>query len=297
VNAVPAGRNIAASIRQRLLNRARANGEDFQLLLDRYAVERFLYRLSVSNVRDEFLLKGALLFTLWFNVGYRPTRDADFLGYGPRDGAALAKTVRGICAIECEDGIAFDADSIKVAEIREHASYQGLRVTLRADLDKARCTLQLDVGYGDAVTPAPVDITFPVLLEHLPAPKLRAYPRETVFAEKLEAIALLGIANSRMKDYFDLWALAREGAMDIDRLGEAIAATFARRGTSLPAPMPLGLTAAFSEDAQKRTQWNAFVARNRLDAPDLDTVVEALASFLQRPLTRARRIEPERKDA
>ena len=287
MNAVPAPRNIAASIRQRLLNRARVNGEDFQLLLDRYAVERFLYRLSVSNVRDEFLLKGALLFTLWFNAAYRPTRDADFLGYGPRDGEALARTIRRICAIECEDGIAYDPDSIKVVEIREHASYQGLRATLRAELDRARCTLQLDVGYGDAVTPAPVDITFPGLLDDLPAPALRAYPRETVFAEKLEAIAQLGIANSRMKDYFDLWALAREGAMDTRALGKAITATFNRRETPLPASMPVGLTTSFSEDAQKRRQWNAFVTRNRLGAPALNAVVEVLATFVEEPLKQA----------
>lgn len=289
--------NLAASVRQRLLDRARARGEDFQLLLDRYAVERFLYRLSISDVRDEFLLKGALLFTLWFNAPHRPTRDADFLGYGPRDAQTLAETVRRICAIECEDGIAYDPDSIKVVEIRENATYQGLRVTLRAELDKARCMVQLDMGYGDAVTPGPVEITYPGLLDDLPAPNLRAYPRETVFAEKLEAIAQLGIANSRMKDYFDLWALAREGAMDIHELGEAIAATFTRRGTPLPAPMPTGLTAAFSENTQKQQQWNAFVARNRLDAPALDAVVEALAAFVQEPMTHARRTTPGRENA
>ncbi len=175
-----------------------------------------------------------------------------------------------------------------MVEIREHATYQGLRVTLRAELDKARCIVQLDVGYGDAVTPGPVDIRFPGLLDDLPAAALHAYPRETVFAEKLEAIAQLGITNSRMKDYFDLWALAGEGAMDIHELGRAIAATFARRDTPLPAPMPAGLTAAFSGNAQKQRQWNAFVARNRLDAPALDAVVEILATFVREPLTHAR---------
>jgi predicted nucleotidyltransferase component of viral defense system len=289
VSAERAARNLAASIRQRLLDRARARGEDFQLLLDRYAVERLLYRLSISDVRDEFLLKGALLFALWFNTPHRPTRDADFLGNGPRDSRALAGTIRRVCAIECEDGISYDPDSIKVVEIREQAAYQGLRVTLRAELDKARCIVQLDVGYGDAVTPGPVDIRFPGLLDDFPTPALRAYPRETVFAEKLEAMAQLGITNSRMKDYFDLWALAREGAMDIHELGRAIAATFARRGTPLPAPTPTGLTAAFSGDVQKQRQWKAFVARNRLDAPALDAVVEALAIFVEEPLALAAR--------
>lgn len=176
-----------------------------------------------------------------------------------------------------------------MVEIREHATYQGLRVTLRAELEKARCIVQLDVGYGDTVTPGSVDIRFPGLLDDLPTPALRAYPRETIFAEKLEAIAQLGIANSRMKDYFDLWALACEGAMDIHELGRAIAATFARRGTPLPAPTPTGLTAAFSDDAEKQRQWNAFVARNRLDAPALDVVVEVLAIFVEDPLALAAR--------
>lgn len=288
MSAARVSRNLAASVRQRLLDRARARGEDFQLLLDRFAVERLLYRLSISDERDEFLLKGALLFTLWFHDAHRPTRDADFLGYGPRDARTLVETVRRICVIECEDGIAYDPDSIKVAEIREHATYQGLRVTLRAELDKARCIVQLDVGYGDTVTPGPIDITYPGLLDDLPTPALRAYPRETVFAEKLEAIAQLGIANSRMKDYFDLWALAGEGAMDIDELGQAIAATFARRGTPLPTSIPIGLTTAFSEEKQKQRQWKAFVARNRLDALALDAVVDVLASFVEEPLRRAR---------
>lgn len=285
-------RNLAASIRQRLLDRARARGEDLQLLLDRYAVERLLYRLSISEARDEFLLKGALLFTLWFNAPHRPTRDADFLGYGPRDARALAETVRRICAMECEDGIAYDPDSIKVGEIREHATYQGLRVTLRADLDNARCIVQLDVGYGDVITPGPIDVNFPGLLDDLPAAILHAYPRETVFAEKLEAITQLGMVNSRMKDYFDLWALACEDAMDLHELAKAIAATFARRGTPLPAPMPTGLTATFSDDAQKQRQWNTFVAKNRLDAPALDAVIETLATFVGGPIKRARQTKP-----
>jgi predicted nucleotidyltransferase component of viral defense system len=222
-------RNLAASIRQRLLDLARARGEDFQLLLDRYAVERLLYRLSVSEAHHDFLLKGALLFAVWFDTPHRPTRDADFLGFGPADAARLAETVRRVCAINGDDGIAYDAASIQVQEIREQANYQGLRVNLRATLGNARCMVQLDVGYGDAVTPAPAEIVYPSLLDDLPAPRLRAYPRETVFAEKLEAMVVLGIANSRMKDYFDLRALAREGAMDSDNLANAIAATFQRR--------------------------------------------------------------------
>jgi predicted nucleotidyltransferase component of viral defense system len=288
VNAQKSPRNRAASIRQRLLDRAHTQGEDFQLLLDRYAVERLLYRLSMSDDRDRFLLKGALLFSLWFHEKHRPTRDADFLGFGAPDAGELSETVRRLCAVEYDDGLSYDIASIRVQEIRENARYQGLRVTLRAELDRAICNVQLDVGYGDAVTPAPVEVTYPPLLADLPAPMLRAYPRETVFAEKLEAIAQLGIANSRMKDYFDLLALAREDAMDLHDLSRAIAVTFERRKTGFPDPLPVGLTQAFALDAQKQKQWSAFLARNRLEAPTLDVVIEELARFLHTPLDDAK---------
>jgi predicted nucleotidyltransferase component of viral defense system len=281
-------RNLAASIRQRLLDLARERGEDFQAILDRYAVERLLYRLSVSDQRNAFLLKGALLFAVWFDAPHRPTRDADLLGFGEPDAARLGDSVARLCAIAAGDAITYDATTIRVQEIREQASYPGLRVNLRAELDDARCNVQLDVGFGDAVTPAPVEAEYPGLLADLPSPRLRVYPRESVYAEKLEAIAQLGIANSRMKDYFDLLALAREGAIDAATLARAIAATFERRGTPLPEAMPLGLSAEFARDAGKRQQWNAFLNRNRLKAPSLDATIEEIARFLDRPLTRAR---------
>lgn len=288
-------RNLPASIRQRLLDLARSRGEDFQTILDRYAVERLLYRLSISEQRNEFLLKGALLFAVWFDAPHRPTRDADLLGFGEPDAARLADSVARLCAIAADDAITYDATAISVHEIREQASYSGLRVHLRAELDNARCNVQLDVGFGDAVTPAPVEAEYPSLLADLPSPRLRVYPRETVYAEKLEAIAHLGIANSRMKDYFDLLALVREGAMDTATLARAIAATFQRRGTPLPEAMPLGLSAEFARDAEKRRQWNAFLNRNRLEAPALDAAIEEIARFLDRPLARARNSESRRK--
>lgn len=288
MSAARAPRDLAASIRQRLLGLARGRGEDFQWLLDRYAVERMLYRLSVSDQRDDFLLKGALLFAVWFDAPHRPTRDADFLGFGEPDVARLADSVGRLCAISADDGMAYDAASIQVQEIREQAPYAGLRVNLRAALGNARCNVQLDVGFGDAVTPAPVEVEYPGLLAGLPAPRLHVYPRESVYAEKLEAIVQLGIANSRMKDYFDLLVLAREGAMDLATLARAIAATFERRGTSIPEAMPLGLSAEFARDTGKHQQWNAFLNRNRLDAPSLDATIEELARFLREPLAAAR---------
>ena len=281
MSAARAVRNVAASIRQRLLDLTRATNGNFQDCLDRYAVERLIYRLSLSDARERFLLKGALLFTAWFDVPHRPTRDADFLALDEPDAGKLADMVRALCNVAAEDGVIYDAGSIRVVEIREQANYAGLRVTLRATLDNARCNVQLDVGFGDAVTPAPVEIEYPTLLDDLPRPLLRVYPRETVFAEKLEAMQVLGMANTRMKDYFDLLILAREGAMDAKVLSDAIRATFRRRGTALPEGLPLGLSDEFANDAAKRRQWDAFVQRNRLQAPPLADVVSELGDFVR----------------
>lgn len=280
----------AASIHARLLNRAKKRDEDFNLLLTRYATERLLYRLSISPERNQFLLKGALLFDLWFDVPHRPTRDADFLGFGAADSAMLAATVRLVCAIEADDGMRFDANSVAVVEIREETNYGGLRVKLKGFLGNANCTLQLDVGYGDAVTPAPLETELPTLLDGVPAPRLRVYPRETVVAEKLEAIASLGMGNSRMKDYFDLRALLREGRLEPKHLAQAIAATFSRRRTSLSDDLPLGLTSEFARNALKRQQWNAFVVKNKLQAPPLEQVVTEVADGLAAQLRQAREL-------
>jgi predicted nucleotidyltransferase component of viral defense system len=281
--------NLAASIRARLLNLAKERGEDFSLTLNRYAVERYLYRLAQSSWRDNFLLKGALLFDLWFGEPHRPTRDADFLGFGSDDMKALAATVAEVCSIPAADGIEFDVSSITIAEIREDARYGGLRVRLTGILDTARCSVQLDVGYGDAVTPGPDEADYPTLLSDLPAPRLRVYPRATVAAEKLEAIVSLGMANSRMKDFFDIRALAREGKIDPTILAAAIAATFARRGTPLPTDTPLGLSDSFARDAGKLAQWKAFLGRNRLAAPALHEVIDEVRGFVTEPLRLARK--------
>jgi predicted nucleotidyltransferase component of viral defense system len=283
---VNAGR--AASIQARLLNRAKARGEDFNLILTRYAIERFLYRLSVTLAGDALLLKGALLFDLWFDTPHRPTRDADFLGFGPADAGRLESLLREVCAVEVDDGMAYDPESIAIEEIREDARYGGLRVRLLGRLGSARCPVQLDVGYGDAVTPGPEEVIYPTLLDDLPPPRLRVYPRATVVAEKLEALVSLGMANSRLKDYFDLRALAREGALEAEGVARAIAATFTRRQTPLPAGLPVGLSDEFAQDATKRAQWKAFLQRNRLDAPPLEAVVAEVRDFLAEPLRLAR---------
>ena len=279
----------AASIHARLLTRAKERGEEFEAALTRYATERFLYRLSMAPARDALWLKGALLFDLWFDVPHRPTRDADFLGFGPPDAAKLEAALREACAVSTHDGMVYDTGSIRIAEIREEARYGGLRVRLLGFLGKARCTLQLDVGYGDAVTPGPEEASYPVLLDDLPPPRLRVYPRETVVAEKLEAIVSFGMANSRMKDYFDLRALAKEGAVDPETLARAIAATFTRRRTPLPIELPLGLSDEFAGDRTKLAQWGAFLHRNRLQAPPLAVVVREVREFVEVPLQAAHR--------
>ena len=280
--------DLAASIHARLLALAKARGEDFNLTLTRYALERFLYRLSVSAARDHYWLKGALLFDLWFDVPHRPTRDADLLGFGPADAESLRNVLTEVCSIGSEDGMSFDAGSIVIDEIREDARYGGLRVRLTGLLGKARCRIQLDVGYGDAVAPGPEEIVYPTLLDDLPALHLRAYPRAAVVAEKVEAIVSLGVANSRMKDYFDLRALAREGAIEPAQLAQALGATFARRGTPLPEALPFGLSDEFARAPTKIAQWKAFLGRNRLDAPSLADVVAEVRDFVAGPLRLAR---------
>ena len=281
------GRNLAASVRTRLLNRARESGQEFSQILIRYALERLLYRLSISTHAGQFLLKGALLFDVWFDIQNRPTRDADFLGLGATDLPDIATIFRDVCALETEDGMTFRPDTVQAAEILKEANYTGVRVTLLGLLDSARCPVQIDIGFGDVVTPGPGEVQYPVILPDFKAPKLRVYPRYTVAAEKLEAITTLGIANSRMKDFFDLWILSRHSDFDGDTLQRAIRATFDHRKTELPSDVPVGLTNAFSQDSQKQTQWKAFLGRNRLEAVQLEVVVAALRDFVLPPVAAA----------
>lgn len=278
------GRNTAASVRAKLLNMARTDKRDFTLVLTRYALERLLYRLSISEHADHFLLKGALLFDLWFDVPFRPTRDMDLLGFGVAEEPHLIAAFSDLCTLEVDDGIRFDAQSIRAAEIRKEANYAGIRVTLLAWIDGARCPVQVDVGYGDAVTPAPESVEYPVMLQEFPAPRLRVYPRYTVVAEKLDAMITLGVANSRMKDYFDLWVLAQHSDFDGAVLRQAIDATLSRRGTGIPPDVPFGLSDAFATDSQKQMQWQGFLKKNRLEALSLNQVVADLRKFLMPPL-------------
>lgn len=281
--------NVAASVRARLLSVAKAQGVDFNQVLVRFALERILYRLSRSAHADRFLLKGALLFTIWYDMPHRATRDADLLGFGASDLESVVQTFRDIAGVVVDDGIVFDPASVVAEEIRKDAGYTGARIVIGGELARARCKTQIDIGFGDAVTPGPVDATYPVLLADLPAPRLRIYPVYTVVAEKLHAIALLGMTNSRMKDYFDLTVLLERETLDLDLLARAIKATFERRGMAVSADLPVGLTNEFAHDATRQALWQAFVRKNELDAQPLAQIVDRLREALKPALDRATR--------
>ena len=277
-------RNIGASVRARLLDRARREGADFQNILTRYALERLLYRLSVSSARDRFVLKGAMLFAAWLDDPFRPTGDLDLLGFGEDETGQVAATFREICAFDVtDDGATFDVEGLTATGIREGADYGGVRIRTSATVGGARVPIQIDVGFGDAVTPDPVEIDYPTLLDG-PAPHLRAYPAQTVVAEKFEALVSLGLANSRMKDFYDLWMISRTFGFTAAELKEAIHRTFERRKRDLSIEVPSGLSDAFVNE--KGRQWRAFLARERLSAAPADfaAVVETLRDFLLTPL-------------
>ncbi len=273
--------NLAASVRAKLQNIKEKTGEDFQLLLMRFAAERLLYRLSISSHKDKFLLKGAALFNVWFNEPHRPTKDIDLLGRGANDIPAVEKTFREICQIESPDGLEFPLETLHGSLIREEEVYQGVRITLTAMLAKARIPLQIDVGFGDAITPKPKTETLPTLLD-LPAPKLKLYPKETVVAEKLNAMVTLGIGNSRMKDFWDVNYLIEKFEFDGKVLQKAITATFKNRQTDFPTELPLALTNEFATNPAVILRWKGFIKRNKITKnADFGKIIETLRSFYE----------------
>ncbi len=280
--------NVSASIRDRLLNLHRSSGTEYQRLMNQYALERLLYRLSVSEHRDGFLLKGAMLFTVWEGAPHRMTKDLDLLGFGDPGVAGLIEKFRGLCAMAvADDGLAFDAASVQGGEIREAASYPGVRITMKAMMGAARINLQIDIGFGDDCR-EPEVVVVPSLLG-MPAPQLRAYRRETVVAEKLEAITLLGLQNTRLKDYFDLWFLGSRFDFDGAALAAAITATFTRRGSKFAAGLPRGLSEEFWNDPRQIAGWKAFWKKAGLtiDMPSLAEVTQFIADFAGPPLREA----------
>jgi len=275
----PRPTNVGASVRQRLLNLAHARGQPMELLLTRYALERLLYRLSLSPHRDRFVLKGAMLLAVWFDEPHRATRDVDLLGFGDAAEDALLATFREIMAVELDDGVSFDLKGLRIEAIREEVEYSGSRLRTTAALAGARIPITVDIGFGDAVEPGVEDIDLPVLLD-MPSPHLRAYPPETVIAEKFHAMVVLGRANSRMKDYYDVWMLTSAFEIEHERLHRAMVATFSRRTTMIPAVVPDGLSDAFASDPGKLRQWDAFARNLSGTIPGFGLVVSELRQRL-----------------
>lgn len=282
-------KNVAASVRQRLLNKAHATTRPFSELLQYFAMERFLYRLSKSRHADNFVLKGALMLTVWKAPLLRPTMDIDLLGRTDNSIEAMVAIVKEVCsaAVDAEDGLMFDARTVSGERIADAAEYEGVRVHFRATLGVARVPMQIDVGFGDIVIPSATRSNYPTLLD-LPAPKLLTYSKESAVAEKFEAMVKLGELNSRMKDFFDIWLLSRSFDFEASQICEAIARTFERRGTPMPEREPVALTAEFAGDRQKQAQWSGFVRRMKLrDVPSLPEVVSELHMFLLPPMRAA----------
>lgn len=285
---------IAQSVQTRLARHAKAGGMDPNLVFARYAVERFLYRLSRSPHAERFVLKGALLMLAWLGETIRPTRDADLLGFGELSEQSLARIFTEVCAVQVEpDGMHYLPSSVRVAAIRREDAYGGMRVTLQARLGAARLRVQVDVGIGDAVTPEPVWLDYPGLLD-FPRLRMRAYRPETAIAEKLHAMVVLGAVNSRMRDFFDVYVLSERECFDGRPLADAVRATFERRRTAIPAGLPLALTPEFAAMREKQAQWHGFLRKNGLSsAPaDLGQAIERLAMFLESIIAAARRDAP-----
>ena len=275
-------KNMGASVRQRLLNYAKANNRPFAEVLQYYAMERFLYRLSVSPHASKFLLKGALLLTAWRAPMSRPTMDIDLLGRTSNEVDDIVNLLKEVAQVDVpDDGINFDLDSFAGSVIREDADYSGVRTVFTGHLNAARVTMQIDIGFGDVVTPEPERLAYPTILD-FPAPALLGYTRETVIAEKLEALVQLRMLNSRMKDYFDIWILLRHPELDQAVLRAAIERTFKNRKMEIDAT-PIGLSPQFGTDPAKQTQWRAFLKRSALkDAPEqLSVVVEELRAYFE----------------
>ena len=283
----PKPSNVAHSVRARLLTLSKERREEFQFVLTRYALERLLYRLSRSTHREGFVLKGAMMFAVWSGHPHRATKDLDLLGSGSPDLDRLAAVFREVVVVGVEDdGLVFDATSVVAVRIKEDADYEGVRVTLDAKLGTAKVGVQIDIGFGDAVTPSAVEVAYPSLLD-LPRPSLRAYPRETVVAEKLQAMVHLGLLNSRMKDFFDVWSLAKNQSFNGAILSKAIAHTFECRNTPRD-----GDAACFSEtfgnSPDKQRQWQAFAKRSLLTGQIPDAFVDVwrvVTPFLKPMLT------------
>lgn len=274
-------RNLVASVRARLANHAKATGRPFQEVLQHYGLERFLYRLSQSAERSNFVLKGGLLLRVWGAPKSRPTRDIDLLGFGESDIDGVSRRMRALCAEEYADGLIFDTETLKATRIKEDAEYEGVRAKFIGFLGRSRIPMQVDIGFGDIMHPAAIDSDYPVVLADMPVPRLRTYPRESVIAEKFQAMVYLGTANSRIKDFFDIWLMANTFDFEGEHLSKAIRKTFEQRGTEI-STAPIALESDFMADPHTQALWSGFVGRSSLvDAPArLDELRQPMRAFL-----------------
>jgi predicted nucleotidyltransferase component of viral defense system len=269
-------KNLPASIHQRLLNKAHQTGRAFNELLQYYAIERLLYRLSISEYSELFTLKGALMFNAWGLTNLRPTRDIDLLGHTQNTVDSVLKIFQDLSKLETEpDGLEFDL--VQSERIKEDADYEGIRITMTARLGKTRLNIQIDVGFADVITPAPERLDYPTILD-FPAPHLYGYPPETVIAEKFQAMTVLGMANSRMKDFYDIWMLITSFEFDGMIIQTAIERTFQNRSTELPDERHIVFSDEFAEN--KRDQWDAFSRKLRDEnAVEIHQIVVLMRDF------------------
>lgn len=282
--------NMAASVRDRLKTLRTSTGQEYNTLLVRYTIERFLFRLSISEHRNRFVLKGAILFALWHESAHRITRDLDLLGFGESTLDELARIFREVCAVQApDDGVIFDVESVTAEPTRAQELYVGIRLSIRASIGSAVSIMQTDVGFGDATALDPVEVEFPRLLEDMPAARIRAYRMETTIAEKFDAMLAHGLLNSRMKDFYDVWFLAHHFTFDGSSLAASILKTCSRRGHVLSAAAPDGLSEVFWNDASRQSLWRSFWNKSvRIDPmPPFPEVAAFAASFLLPPMTAA----------
>jgi len=273
-------KNLAASVRQRLLNLARNEGQAFDVVLVAFGLERLIYRLSVSDYRDRFVLKGGMLVTLWTKDTGRFTRDVDFLAFGPDDEETLKRALSDILSIDAEDGLVFDKGNLTATVIREDQVYGGMRLKTTAYLEKTKIPITIDIGFGDALGDPEYEIDYTSLLDFPPA-TVRAYSPETVIAEKFQAVVALGLVNGRMKDFYDLWAIRRSVDINLEALRQTIEKTFERRKTEIPKSRPPGLTQEFATDPVKRTQWSAYAETTELEDISLEVIVDDIWAWLE----------------
>jgi hypothetical protein len=257
-------KDLPASIHQRLLNLARRENRTLNEVLQHFAIERFLFRLGRTGHRNTLILKGAQMLRVWDAPAARPTMDIDLLGKVENNIENLKNIIRECCSIDADDGVIFDEASIAAEPIRTHTEYEGIRITATGCLGKIKLNLQIDIGFGDAVIPAPVEIEFPALLD-LGKPVLLGYTPESTIAEKFQAIVALDMVNTRMKDFHDIWLLLTKLDLDKTSLRSAIHTTFQRRHTELPKQVPIALSHAFVKNETKKRQWQAFLRKNRLN--------------------------------